>query len=179
MYTGGRLEISLTQSWPRPNSFNCGVPRISAFDTARSQIRWNDLQFHVTHYRGTCEKSHASITWCINSVYVGDADIAYCTCIGDPHCRTFDNLWFDYQGTCKYNLATVNSSSTLPDGFDPFQIYARNIFLYGITAVAFNRYVEVVYGADTVRLARSAFLQQVVQVDVTVSDPCFSLLMAA
>jgi len=98
------------------------------------------------------------------------SDTVYCTCFGDPHCRTFDRLRLSYQGTCKYNLASINATTPLPTGFSAFQIYARNEQRVGSTVVSYDRYIEVVYSNHTVRLARSVSVQSLaIPVDVTVS----------
>ena len=84
------------------------------------------------------------------------AEIAMCQCNGDPHCRTFDNLFYNYQGVCKYKMASVISGSTLPTGFSEFQIYARNEHRQPYKpAVSLVKYVEIVIGGSTVRLSRS------------------------
>ena len=81
-------------------------------------------------------------------------EVSICSCYGDPHCSTFDDLQFDYQGTCKYLFAGVIAGrGTLPG----FQVFTRNDHFFSTTntAVAYVAYVEVVFDSgDIVRLTR-------------------------
>uniref|UniRef100_UPI00398F5435 IgGFc-binding protein-like n=1 Tax=Pristiophorus japonicus TaxID=55135 RepID=UPI00398F5435 len=66
-----------------------------------------------------------------------------CWAWGDPHYRTFDNVRFDFQGTCTYTMAeTCGPDFTLT----PFSIEAKND-LRGSTAVSYVKLVHInVYG---------------------------------
>lgn len=94
-------------------------------------------------------------------------DTARCSCHGDPHCNTYDDAMFDYQGICKYVMSNVSDSA--PAALKRFTIWSRNEQRDGETAVAYVRYVEIELNGHTVRLARSSFQQLIVAVDVTVS----------
>nr|DBA15730.1 TPA: hypothetical protein GDO54_003201 [Pyxicephalus adspersus] len=64
---------------------------------------------------------------------------AYCHAVGDPHYRTFDGYFYDFQGTCTYTIAkTCNGDSSLPN----FNIEAKNENR-GNTRVAYVSYVNV------------------------------------
>ncbi|KAG8570025.1 hypothetical protein GDO81_014652 [Engystomops pustulosus] len=64
---------------------------------------------------------------------------AYCHAVGDPHFRTFDGYYYDFQGTCTYTIAkTCGSDSSLPT----FNIEAKNENR-GNTRVAYVSYVTI------------------------------------
>jgi hypothetical protein len=75
-----------------------------------------------------------------------------CTLSGDPHYTSFDTAKFSYQGTCKYNLASVCARE---DNTTYFEVFARSENRNGDNQVAYARYVEVIFNEDTVKLAKS------------------------
>ena len=89
-----------------------------------------------------------------------------CSYSGDPHYMTFDGTHFDYQGTCKFLLASVCNATTL----ERFDVYARNEYRFGLTSVSWPLYVEIFESIEqtTVRLTRNTSLTTVPPVTVTV-----------
>ncbi|ESN92723.1 hypothetical protein HELRODRAFT_189589 [Helobdella robusta] len=84
---------------------------------------------------------------------------AKCKCTGDTHCKTFDGLNLDYQGTCK----TLLSSNNLPGNTSlngpnitapPFSVYIHNYHREPNSKVAWVRNVEVVLGAKVIRFIK-------------------------
>jgi hypothetical protein len=68
-------------------------------------------------------------------------------------------LRFDWQGVCKYNLASYCGVPLY--GLTGFKIYAQNEYRYGRTEVAWPSYVEIHFNGDTVVLGRIATVIQV------------------
>ena len=79
---------------------------------------------------------------------------------------TFDGTHFDYQGTCKFRLASVCNATTL----ERFDVFARNEYRFGQTSVSWPLYVEIFESIEqtTVRLTRNTSLTTVPPVTVTV-----------
>jgi len=76
--------------------------------------------------------------------------IALCNPSGDPHYRTFDGKTYEYQGTCKLNLASPCSSTQQPY----FNVFTKNVNRPNVSSVvSFPSYVEIVYNNDTVRIS--------------------------
>ena len=109
--------------------------------------------------------------WLINYLYSATAS---CTCQGDPHCKTFDGVRYDYQGTCKYNLASVKTQTP---GAPFFQVFSRSEHRRGRTQVSFVKYAEIIFGGDTVRLVNDQFSRDAVPVISLVSN-LFVLLVS-
>jgi len=89
-----------------------------------------------------------------------------CSCYGDPHCKSFDGDMFDFQGACKYILAsTYCGNKTLPDALVPFEIRQKQERRGKSTRVAFIRYVEIDVFDTEFRLVKSGRGQNSIEVD--------------
>ena len=56
------------------------------------------------HGENSCENSSGALQTCDRPHVVADLSPKTCTCLGDPHCTSFDGRHFDYQGHCAYKL---------------------------------------------------------------------------
>lgn len=80
---------------------------------------------------------HSWNGWCdLHNFHL--ADLATCQAGLDTHYRTFDDLWFDFQGVCKYNLASSTAANTVTP---PFRIYMTNEYRWG-NDYSYPRYFE-------------------------------------
>ncbi|KAM4652646.1 IgGFc-binding protein-like [Discoglossus pictus] len=84
-----------------------------------------------------------------NPKCIADSE-AVCWAVGDPHYRTFDGRYYDFQGTCTYTIAkNCGSDSSLP----AFNIEAKNENR-GNTRVAYVSFVTVQVYDFTISLVR-------------------------
>jgi von Willebrand factor type D domain len=78
-----------------------------------------------------------------------ELSVQVCHLVGEPHYTSFDHLSFDWQGVCKYNLASYcGRPSLLP----PFQIFSKNEHRLMRPAASWPLYVEIHFGGDIVVL---------------------------
>jgi von Willebrand factor type D domain len=78
-----------------------------------------------------------------------ELSVQVCHLAGDPHYTSFDQLRFNWQGICRYNLASAcGCSKYVPS----FEIISKNEYRYGTTTVSWALYVEIHFGGDTVVL---------------------------
>ncbi|KAM3920370.1 IgGFc-binding protein-like [Leptodactylus fuscus] len=79
--------------------------------------------------------------------------LAYCHAVGDPHYRTFDGSFYDFQGTCTYTVAkTCGKDSSLP----VFNIEAKNENR-GSTRVSYVSHVTVQISEYSISLVRNEY----------------------
>lgn len=73
-----------------------------------------------------------------------------CEVYGDPHYRTLDGKWYDFQGSCGYQLVALCSNRT---DLQPFNVTVQNE-RHGSTAVSFTRTVEVSLPGASITICR-------------------------
>ncbi|XP_075139529.1 IgGFc-binding protein-like [Leptodactylus fuscus] len=79
--------------------------------------------------------------------------LVYCHAVGDPHYRTFDGRFYDFQGTCTYTVAkTCGKDSSLP----VFNIEAKNENR-GSTRVSYVSHVTVQISEYSISLVRNEY----------------------
>ncbi|XP_064080002.1 mucin-2-like isoform X2 [Macrobrachium nipponense] len=65
--------------------------------------------FNGTRYTHMARLPGCFQVFCVRGVWIQrghvDSKCGYCTAQGDPHLRTFDGMYYDYQGTCEYSIA--------------------------------------------------------------------------
>jgi von Willebrand factor type D domain len=84
-------------------------------------------------------------------------DTGLCFYGGDPHYKSFDGRRFDYQGVCKHLLVGLLPGQAAGDLLS-FQVFGRNEYRNGYTAVAWFHDVEIVYSNESIQLTRGASL---------------------
>ena len=97
------------------------------------------------------------------------SDVAMCVCSGEPHCRSFDGVHIDYQGTCRLLMSSSCRNST---NAHYYEVYIKNVNLNGVSSVSYPYYIEVyVLNSNRVRMTRNYIPNVLVPVDVDVSRP--------
>ncbi len=90
----------------------------------------------------------------INNYILRDAQLK-CACWGDPHCISFDNVRFDFQGKCKYDLVSTRCyGKQLPANLVPFNIKQRQTDRSTNAPAAWVEHLEVNVFGNEYRLMR-------------------------
>uniref|UniRef100_A0AAV2MDK8 VWFD domain-containing protein n=1 Tax=Knipowitschia caucasica TaxID=637954 RepID=A0AAV2MDK8_KNICA len=96
-----------------------------------------------------------------------------CTSEGDPHCMTFDGRRFDFQGTCKYQLAALCVKKPY---LEPFKVTVQNENRGNNLAVSITRTVIIEMYGVTIIISRENPNKIWVGSEPPHFEPCYNIV---
>lgn len=79
---------------------------------------------------------------CATFTHLDSTEYGTCFATGDPHYKTFDNLWHDFQGICRYTLA----KDCTQDAPSSFSVEVDNRLRSAEDTVSYTYEVAIIIG---------------------------------